>query len=161
MTNTLGALLVLTSTNLHRVDFTPSVCDHPGCTSGHHSYRVTERYTLVSTTWTNTGEAWYGHASEAAVGDDLIVYHPGLSFGLLTVTTNTLLSFTRSIAHPSVYRMHTQPGYPVRHGSRWPTDQPPLPTPAPAASLMARRSTTTNLPSTLPLAMPNSRRFIP
>lgn len=153
--------MVLISTNLHRVDITPVMCEHPGCAEGWHSYRATERYTVVTTSWTNTGVDWYGHPSEAAVGDGLIVYHPGLSFELLTVTTNTLSTFRRLIAHPSIYRMHTQPGYPVRHGSRWPTDQPPLPTPAPAASLMARRSTTTNLPSTLPVAMPNSRRFTP
>lgn len=159
MTNALGALIVLVSTNLHRVDIAPALCEHPGCTSGPHSYQATERYTLVSTTWTNTGESWFGHDTEYEVGDGLIVYHPGKSFELLSVTTNTLAAFTRSIAHPSVYRMHTQPGYPVRHGSRWPADQPPLPTLAPAASLMARRSTTTNLPSTLPMAMPNSRRF--
>lgn len=132
MTNLLfGALTVLVTTNFVGVSFTPIPCPHPGCAEGHHSFTATERYMIVRDTW-----AEVVNAAGQGIGKSRRLYSD----------TNDWGSLSHPIAHPAVYFMHTQPGWAVRPGTRWPLDMPPLP-PWGTVELMPRRSSTTNLPT--------------
>lgn len=135
MTNALlGMLTVLVTTNFVGVTFTPIPCPHPGCTEGHHSYTATERYIIIRDTWAEVEEAPWKQL-------------PKQNYRLYS-DTNEWGSLSHPIAHPSVYHLHTQPGWPVRPGTRWPLDLPPLPPwEAYERARAPRRSSTTNLPT--------------
>lgn len=124
-----GALTVLTTTNFVGVAFKPIPCPHPGCAEGHHSFTATEKYMIVRDTWAEVvNEAWKQVANEN--------YR-------ISSDTNDWGSLSHPIAHPAVYFMHTQPGWAVRPGTRWPLDMPPLP---PWEAYEARRRNVTVIP---------------
>lgn len=125
----LGALTVLVTTNFVGVSFTPIPCPHPGCAEGRHSFTATEKYMIVRETWAEVmDDAWKHGARE--------------NYRLYS-DTNEWGSLSHPIAHPSVYFMHTQPGWAVRPGTRWPLDMPPLP---PWEAYEARRGNVTVIP---------------
>lgn len=134
MTNALlGMLTVLVTTNFVGVTFTPIPCPHPGCTEGHHSFTATERYMIIRDTWAEVVEAPWKQL-------------PKQNYRIYS-DTNDWGNLSHPIAHPSIYHMHTQPGWPVRPGTRWPLDMPPLPPWETYERARApRRSSTTNLP---------------
>lgn len=107
-----GAIDVLVTTNFTGVTFAPIPCRHPGCAEGHHSFTATERYQVVRDTWANIVDA-----SGIPTGENKRIFSDTNDWGQLSF----------ELAHPSVYRMHTLPGWPVRPGTRWPEDKPPLP----------------------------------
>lgn len=137
LTNILGAITVITTTNLMEVDFRPIACRHPGCGEW-HEYHAIERYVLVRKTWA---------AVEGSVPPSQVLLHS---------TTNDYRAVTNTVESPAVYQMHTRPGE-IYEGNRMSVrkdlGRPPLPgpVPTPRAQLvnLPRRGNTTNLPSDL------------
>lgn len=121
-----GLISVFTTTNFVNVEFKPVPCPHPGCDLA-HSFQATERYMTVRDTW----------AEVVGTGQNKRLHS----------VTNDWGSLVFDMASPTDYRMHTMPGFPVRPGVRWPTDQPPLP----PWEQDLRRSMTAGLPAAVPI----------
>lgn len=159
----LGAVTVITTTNFWRVEFKPLPCEHPGCDSSPHGFAAIERYVTVRATWAESDRRHVPPDADGVTRDHgWVIAPPSTNSFLLSTESHELLSLTKTIAHPSVYYMHTRPGWPVRPGTRWKSEAPPMPSAPSAVGLQRRRSTTTNMPSDFAVpALPGSRRFVP
>lgn len=129
----LGAVTVLTTTNFMGVyflrDWDPTKMDN-------HSYRAVENYSLVRQTFAESMDAPNGQQ-------------------LLSSTTNHFRSVTNTVDHPTVWYMHTEPGWVVRPGLRHkPATLPLLPG---IAEKMPRKGSMTNQPGDL---TPVAKRFL-
>lgn len=144
----LGALTVLVTTNFAGVTFAPIPCPHPSCVEGHHSFTATERYMVIRDTW---AQLLNGDGTDS--GFNKRIYSD----------TNAWGSLSHPIAHPAAYHLHTQPGWPVRPGTRWPLDMPPLPPwEAYERARAPRRSNAAKLPGDTNIVMSAGRfRAVP